>query len=218
MNRVMAELKANPHRTPQKQVLAVSGTPRKGGNSDILAKEIMKGLEERDIKATPCYLRDHQFQGCIGCEACRKDKICTALNDGMTLLYPDIMESQGLILVSPAHNYNITAWMKAFIDRLYCFYNFDNERPRGWSSNLAGQKRKAVVAAICEQENQEDMGFTIEAMTVPLKALGYEVVDTLSVFGIFDKARVRDNEKAMKEARHLGTQLGKALREDSPQR
>ena len=105
----------------------------------------------------------------------------------MSVVYDKIITSQGLILVSPTHNYNITSWMKAFIDRLYCFYTFDNDRPRSWSSQLANQGRKAVIAAICEQENKHDMGFTLEAMKLPLEALGYNIVGALSVFKIFDK-------------------------------
>ncbi len=94
----------------------------------------------------------------------------------MSIVYNHVISSKGLILVSPTHNYNITSWMKAFIDRLYCFYNFTHDRPRSWSSQLANQDRKAIIAAICEQENEEDMGFTIEAMKNPLEALGYEIV------------------------------------------
>ena len=49
---------------------------------------------------------------------------------------------------------------------------------------MAGQGRKAIIAAICEQENKEDMGFTLEAMRLPLEALGYEVIGELPVFSI----------------------------------
>jgi multimeric flavodoxin WrbA len=176
--------------TPKNEIFGVSGSPRKNGNSDILLKSIISGVVNEDVAANYCNLKDIQFQGCIGCERCRKDKICTGLIDGMSLIYNKIVSSKGLVLVSPTHNYNVTSWMKAFIDRLYCFYNFKNDRPRSWSSQLAGQGRKAVIAAICEQETKEDMGFTIEAMRKPLEALGYEIVGELSVFRIFDKAKV----------------------------
>jgi multimeric flavodoxin WrbA len=152
------------------------------------------------------------FQGCIGCEKCRKDKICTGITDGMSFLYERIVLSKGLVLVSPTHNYNITSWMKAFIDRLYCFYNFKNDRPRSWSSNLSHQGRKAVIAAVCEQESSEDMGFTIDAMKRPIKALGYEIIGELAVFKIFDKAKVRDDKKAMEKAYKLGIQLSQSLK------
>lgn len=61
--------------------------------------------------------------------------------------------------------------MKAFIDRLYCFYNLGSDRPRSWSSQFANQNRVAVLAAISEQESSEDMGFTLKAMRMPLEAL-----------------------------------------------
>ena len=108
-------------------------------------------------------------------------------------------------------NYNITAWMKAFIDRLYCFYNFDDNRPRGWSSRLAGQKRKAVIVAVCEQQNKRDMGFTIEAMRLPLEALGYEILKELPVFGIFDRGAVKKDEEILTKASELGRKLAKSI-------
>jgi len=196
---------------PKLNVLGIGGSPRKGGNSDILLEHMLKGVAENKMTADSLQLREFQYQGCIGCERCRKDKICTRLKDGMSLIYPAILESQGLILVSPTHNYNVTAWMKAFIDRLYCFYNFDDNRPRGWSSRLAGQGRKAVLAAICEQKNKDDMGFTLDAMRLPLEALGYEIIGEFPVFSIFDRAKVKENKEILIEATKLGSDLAQSL-------
>ena len=193
------------------KVLGISASPRKNGNSDVLLKHILKGVNQKEIDAEKIPLRDYHFQPCIGCEKCRKDKSCTGLNDGMQLLYHKLLKSRGLILVSPTHHYNITALMKAFIDRLYCFYNFDDNRPRGWSSRLAGQGRKAVIAAVCEQENRKDMGFTPEAMRLPLEALGYEVVGELTVFGLFDRGIVIKKEEILVKASILGMDLAKSI-------
>ena len=101
--------------------------------------------------------------------------------------------------------------MKAFIDRLYCLFIFDNNRPRGWSSRLTGQNRKAVIAAVCEQVDKKDMGFTIEAMRLPIEALGYEVVGELAVFGIFDRGKVQDEDETLTKAIKLGNQLAISL-------
>ena len=196
---------------PKEKVLGIGGSPRKGGNSDILLKHMLKAVAAQKIVVDHFQLRDIQYQGCIGCERCRKDKICTGLKDGMSLIYPDLLQCQGLILVSPTHNYNVTAWMKAFIDRLYCFYNFDDNRPRGWSSRLAGQGRKAVLAAVCEQKNKNDMGFTLEAMRLPLEALGYEIIGELPVFSIFDRGKVKQNNAILDNAAKLGSDLAESL-------
>ena len=194
---------------PISKVLGIGGSPRKGGNSDVLLKHMLQGVTENKITAESLNLRNFQYQGCIGCEKCRRDKICTGLSDGMSLIYPDILESQGLILVSPTHHYNVTAWMKAFIDRLYCFYTFDDHRPRGWSSRLAGQGRRAVLAAICEQE--DDMGFTLDAMRLPLEALGYEIIGELPVFSIFDRGKVKETSEILIKATKLGSDLAESL-------
>jgi len=197
---------------PKNEVFGVSGSPRKNGNSDILLKNIISGVAQENIPSNALNLTSIQFQGCIGCEKCRKDKICTGLIDGMSMLYIPIISSKGLIVVSPTHNYNITSWMKAFIDRLYCFYNFENDRPRSWSSQFDGQERKAVIAAVCEQENEKDMGFTIDAMKHPLEALGYDIVGQLSVFKIFDKAKVAKDNQAIKKAHALGVKLAQSIK------
>ena len=200
------------NRNPEPKVIGFSGSPRKNGNSDILLKTILSGVMREMVSAESYNLTDIDFKGCIGCEKCRKTKICTGLIDGMSQIYPKIVSSQGLVLVSPTHNYNVTSWMKAFIDRLYCFYNFENSRPRRWSSQLADQNRKAIVAAICEQESNEDMGFTVDAMKRPLEALGYEIIGELSVLKIFDKAKVKHDEQVMNKAQLLGKDLASSLK------
>jgi len=200
------------NKMPENKVVGFSGSPRKNGNSDIVLKNILSGVNQGGFPSDYYNLTGIEFKGCIGCEKCRKTKICTGLVDGMSLIYPKLFNAKGLVLVSPTHNYNVTSWMKAFIDRLYCFYNFENDRPRSWSSQLDNQKRKAIVAAICEQESIEDMGFTIEAMKKPLEALGYEIIGELTVFSIFDKAKVKEDDQAMNNAYQLGQKLAISLK------
>ncbi|MEE4243587.1 MAG: flavodoxin family protein [Desulfopila sp.] len=196
---------------PENKVLGIGGSPRKNGNSDVLLRHMLNGVSQKSIECGSIQLRDIQFQGCIGCEKCRKDKICTGLIDGMTLTYSQIITSKGLVLVSPTHNYNITSWMKAFIDRLYCFYNFQNTRPRTWSSQLAGQDRKAVIIAVCEQENKKDMGVTLEAMRIPIEALGYQVIGEQAVFRAFDRGKVKEDTESLERVFTLGKTLAKSL-------
>ena len=191
-----------------KKVLGVGSSPRKGGNSDILLKQLLKGARNGGAATEEIQLRDYQFQPCIGCERCRKEKRCVELQDGMQLIYPKIVEANGLILISPVYNYNVTAWMKAFIDRLYCYYNFTEERSGSWSSQLANQYRKAIVAAVGEQASREEgMDLTLEAMRLPIKALGYEVIGELPVLGIFGKGKVKEYPEILEKAESLGKQM-----------
>lgn len=192
-------------------ILGIEGSPRKKGNSHLLLKAVLEGVDEKGINTQAVHLRDLRFDPCAGCEMCRKDKACTRFDDDMTPLYPRIAAARGLVLVSPVHNYNVSAWMKAFIDRLYCYYDFEDTRPRAWSSRLAGQGRKAVIGAIAEQANKKDMGFTLEAMRLPLEALGFEVVEELAVFRLFDRGIIAQHEDLIEQARAAGRNLAGAL-------
>jgi multimeric flavodoxin WrbA len=192
-------------------ILGIEGSPRKGGNSHTMLSEVLAGARNTGPLCHEVHLRDYKYEPCVGCEKCRTDKICTRFQDGMTLLYPQLLEAKGLVLISPVHNYNVTAWIKAFIDRMYCFYDFENTRPRGWSSRLAGQGRKAVIAAIAEQEDKKDMGFALEAMRLPLEALGYEIVAELPVLRLFDRGVIRDHQELLEQARQAGRKLAEAL-------
>lgn len=192
-------------------IVGIEGSPRKNGNSHILLRAVLSGIQKTGLSCKEVHLRDYRYEPCIGCERCRKDKICTRFQDGMTLLYPWIQEAAGMILISPVHNYNVTAWMKAFIDRLYCFYDFADTRPRSWSSRLAGQGRKAIIGAIAEQENRKDMGFTLEAMRLPLEALGYEVIVELPILRLFDRGIIAKQEDVLETARLAGEKLAKSL-------
>ena len=196
-----------------KKVLGIGGSPRKGGNSDILLKCILKGAAVEDIATEEIQLRDYQFQPCIGCERCRKDKQCTGLQDGMQLIYPKIREASGLVVITPIYSYNVTAIMKSFIDRLYSFYNFSDERPGHWSSQLADQGRKAIIAVVGEQATREEggMDLTLETMRRSIKALGYEVVDELPVLGIFHKGKVKEYPKILEQAEAIGRQLASSF-------
>lgn len=195
------------------KVLAIGASPRRGGNSDVLLKHFCVGVNKAGIETEEIQLRDFQISPCIGCELCRQTGECSRFNDDMVGIYKKIVESRGLFLISPAHNYNITAWMKGFIDRLYCFYDFVEPRPGYWSSKLANQGRKAIVAAVAEQTNKEDMGFTLEAMQMPLEALGYEIKMKIPVLGIFEKGKVADRPEIIRTTEMYGEKLAIAIQQ-----
>lgn len=200
----------NEKRTKPK-ILAIGASPRPGGNSDTLIRHFCAGANNAGVETEEIHLRDRRITPCIGCELCRQTGECSRFDDDMIDIYEKVIESRGLFLISPVHNYNITAWMKGFIDRLYCFYDFAEPRPGPWSSRLADQGRKAVVAAVAEQTNKEDMGFTLEAMQMPIEALGYEVIMKFPALGVFEKGKVAERPEIIRTAESYGDKLAREL-------
>jgi len=193
------------------KILGVVGSRRKKGNTSILMQEALKPFKMNNIETKLIFLNDYNISDCNGCEGC-KDTYKCVINDDMQKLYPDILESDAIILGSPAYFYNISADMKAFIDRCYCFEIFDKEDRSVWMGlNEALGGKYAAVIAVCEQEREEDMGFTAEAMQKSLEALGYRVVSTVKALHLFKAGEALNNEKAMQDARQAGEKLFKYL-------
>lgn len=193
------------------QIIGISGSPRRGGNSDLILENILVGAQQAGATSEVVFLSDLNFSSCVGCERCRKDKICTRFDDDLTPLYSKIIGARGMVLVSPVYNYNITSWMKAFIDRMYCYYDFDNERPRGWSSRLADQGRKALLTIVAEQTSKEDLGATMEALRLPMQALGYEIMGETPVLGMFDAGVVGNHPEVLNRSAEMGKILAQSL-------
>ncbi len=192
-------------------ILGIEGSPRKEGNSHLILDAVLDGARAAGGESRAVHLREVDFAACTGCESCRRDKACTGFSDGMTAVYPLLEKARGLVLATPVHNYNVSARIKAFIDRLYCYYDFGDARPRPWSSRLAGQGRKAVIAAVAEQESRADMGVAMEAMRLPLAALGYEIVAEVEVLGVFDRGAVAQRPEVLALAAQAGRDLARSL-------
>src|SRR6056297_441373 len=191
--------------------LLVSASPRPGGNTDTLLQSIAEGIASQSVGAEVVHLRDYTIHPCIGCEQCRKDKTCTRFYDGMHLLYPKIEESAGLVTASPTYNYNITPYMKAFIDRFYPYFNFTNPRPGPYSCRLASTYRALLTVGVCEQKEASEMGYTIPAMSEALKVMGYDLIDELAITRHFSVGSVKKDTEALSRAYKAGEQLAAAL-------
>ncbi len=189
------------------QILGIGASPRKDGNTDILLDEFLKGAKSAGATTKKIFLRDCLVNSCIGCEACRKTGTCSRFHDDMEAIYPLIDSSEGIVMGSPTYNYNITAMLKAFIDRLYCFYEFSDQRPGPYSSKLADRGKKALVFSVCEQVKNEEMGFELEAMARPLEALGYEIFDKYRSSGYFEKGVVSEDNTELQRAFEAGRKL-----------
>ncbi|HHW60361.1 MAG TPA: flavodoxin family protein [Syntrophomonadaceae bacterium] len=193
------------------KILGVVGSPRKKGNTSILMQEALKPFKMNNIETKLVFLDDYNISDCRGCEGCKKTYKCV-IDDDMQKLYPDILDSDAIILASPTYFYNISADMKAFIDRCYCFEVFDQEDRSVWMGlNEALGVKYAAVIAVSEQENEEDMGFTAAAMQKFLEALAYRVVSIVKAPHLFKAGEALNNKKALEDAKQAGEKLLKFL-------
>lgn len=100
------------------KVLAVSGSARKDGNTSILVKTTFKELEAEGVETELIELAGKRIHGCIACYKCFEnlDKQC-AFKDDLDPVIEKMAQADGIILASPTYFSDVTAEMKALIDR-----------------------------------------------------------------------------------------------------
>ena len=101
------------------RVVAFNGSARKDGNTAILIQTVLRTLEEENIETELVQLAGQKLSGCIACYRCRKnqDMRCSVTSDEVNT-YIDLMRiADGIILGSPVYFTDVTAEMKALIDR-----------------------------------------------------------------------------------------------------
>jgi len=99
-----------------KKVLILSGSPRKGGNSDTLCNQFALGATEAGHSVQKVNVAQKSIGFCRGCYACESTGKCV-INDDMGELLQQIVDADVLVLASPVYFYSIDAQLKAVIDR-----------------------------------------------------------------------------------------------------
>ncbi|MBR2594061.1 MAG: flavodoxin family protein [Firmicutes bacterium] len=100
-----------------KKVLVLSGSPRKGGNSDLLCDEFAKGAEEAGNDVAKIRVSEKKIGYCSACYYCVKSGGVCAKNDDMAEILQQMIDSDIIVLSSPVYFYSIDAQLKALIDR-----------------------------------------------------------------------------------------------------
>ncbi len=100
-----------------KKILILSGSPRKGGNSDILCDEFMRGAKEAGNDVEKIFLRDKKINYCVACYYCRDNGGKCAINDDMAEIIEKMISSDVIVMASPVYFYSIDAQLKTVIDR-----------------------------------------------------------------------------------------------------
>ncbi len=103
-----------------KNVVVISSSLRNGSNSEILAKEFVRGAS---IKHNVEYisLKDINFKFCLGCLSCQRTGKCV-INDDVRQYLAKISNADILVFATPIYYYSMSGQLKTFLDRLNPLY------------------------------------------------------------------------------------------------
>ncbi len=98
------------------RVLGIAGSPRRGGNTDLLLNEVMRGAASRGAEVKTIILSHLKIAPCQHCDGCLETGRCK-VDDDMQTVYDELQRADRLVLASPVHFMGVTAQAKAMIDR-----------------------------------------------------------------------------------------------------
>lgn len=179
-------------------ILAIVGSPRKGGNTDILVSRIAEGAKAGGAKVDIVRLGETAIRECDGCHACWRGRECSK-DDDMRRLYPKIMAADAIVFSTPVYWYGPTALMKAFIDR-FVYFNCEANR-----AMIRG--KKAAVAIVLEEDNQATWQPVVDFFSKSLAYLEMTLAATIVVARVGDKGAIRARTDRLEEAERLGRLL-----------
>ena len=108
--------------TPPRLLILV-GSPRRNGNSALLAEAVKRGAESAGTDAVLRHLDDHLAHFLRDCRSCRKvDGECSTDDGFRSLFFEDFLSADGVVFCSPIYWYGLSAQTKAFFDRTFCYY------------------------------------------------------------------------------------------------
>jgi multimeric flavodoxin WrbA len=104
------------------KVLGIYGSPRQGGNTDLLLDRVLEGARAAGAQVQALYARDLKISGCLECGGCDETGECVVPDD-MDKVYPLLEEADVVFLAAPVFFYNVPAQLKALIDRTQALWS-----------------------------------------------------------------------------------------------
>lgn len=105
-----------------KKVLILSSSPRRGGNSDTLCDEFMRGAIESGNEVEKVFLRDKTIHYCTGCSTCSLHRKPCPQKDDAAEIIEKMVAADVIVMATPVYFYTMSAQMKTLIDRCCGLY------------------------------------------------------------------------------------------------
>lgn len=99
------------------KVIGINGSARKDGNTALIIRKVFEELNKEGIETELIQLADYVILPCRGCFACKGRGNCVFTNDGFAEIFNRMLGADGIILGSPVYSADVSAGMKAFLER-----------------------------------------------------------------------------------------------------
>jgi multimeric flavodoxin WrbA len=176
------------------EILVINGSPRKGGNTEILLDALISGAQEAGATIANVKLRNLKVSPCRACDSCKRTGKCIQKDD-MPELVSKMEQSEVWILGTPVYWWGPTAQIKAFIDR---WYGINRDVFKG---------RKAVLVIPFESGNPETARHVLGMFEDIFAYLEMKQIGTILAPGVPERGEVKKHSNFLEDAIKLGISI-----------
>jgi len=183
-------------------ILGINGSPRIGGNTDILLDKALDGARGKGADIEKIILNTLKFSPCQECKNTRDDGICI-IEDDMQLVYKKVKKADAIILASPIFFGSLSAQMKMMIDRFQCI----------WMAKYIFQKdifKKKRIGGFISVEGTKRRDFFNNAKSIVrnlFKVISVDYKEELFCQGVDEKGEILKHPEFLKKAFELGERI-----------
>jgi multimeric flavodoxin WrbA len=186
------------------RIAVFMGSPRKKGNTDLLADSFIKGAEKAGARCEKVFLNSVRISPCLECGGCDKTGECV-LRDDMTEIYPLISEADVVVVASPMFFYNITAATQALVERAQALWIRKYVLKQ---SPSARRKRNGFFISVGATRGRLLFDGACRVIRYFYDAIDVEYRGALLYRGLDAKGAVIEHMSALAEAEALGRAAG----------
>jgi multimeric flavodoxin WrbA len=186
------------------RAVVIAGSPRKGGNSDIMADHLVSGLREGGAEVEFVYARDLNVGNCLACYYCSRTGQCIRKDD-MVALYDLFLQSHRVCLVTPIFVCQTPSITQAIIERTQTLWSRKYHRHEDVPA--LEYPRQGLVAAVGATRGRTIFSGLRCAARYWLDTMGIESPRLLTYNGIDEKGAVRDHPEVLEEMHQAGLRL-----------
>lgn len=179
-----------------RRVLAFVGSPRVGGNTDVLVDEVLRGAEESGAITDKVYLSRCKIGPCHACDGCADTGICIQRDD-MDDLLKRMGQSDIWVLGTPVYWWGATAQFKLFLDRWYAPWH-------GTEPKRVFHDRKIVLVVTMGDSDPTTADPTLGMFKRSLAYIGLDLAATVLAPGVHTLGEASELHELMEKAREAG--------------
>jgi multimeric flavodoxin WrbA len=184
------------------KILGIMGSPRLGGNTDLLLDAALNGAQSQGAEAEKLVVDKLNISPCREHYGCLEDGHCV-IRDDMDALYPKLLAADGIVVASPMFFYGITAQLKALIDRCQALWARKHVLKQSWP----GAERRGAFIAVGATKGEKLFDGSIATVRYFFKTIGVEYAEELLIRGVDLKGDIQQHPSALKDAFELGQRL-----------